>query len=490
MESHHLSPSMQPTELPFSKENRIAQSITAESLSLLNRSIICYICVTRLYGYKKAGMLNFNELKCQFHFIMLLSVPFCMPYFAFCLVRYETWQCYANHMDTPANIYRATWTFYSIYRIGLSFQLACLSLTVLQWSNFLSYSERIGRVAQIASDRHTRLIKILVIVNLFGILGSIVLNVMVMSEPERAENGSGQESLFLYMNWYYLDFVQLALVIFLMNMGNRMLQRLRDSVMLNETNKKLVLRKLNIVLFLIIICIFIEVLSRIILSMPGFVGESKWENKPQPWYDMRHFLENQTIIWQFVGYILPYDAVCFCLLYLMRAPMKQQAVFSATHDDDEDMENNNESDDETFAANHQSTTTQSSSISHSNTSHSNHHYNNDHDKNNHSGGQIHGSRNKNNNSSTSSNYTGTGYDRFFEPNETQHYHGNTQTTLSHHMDGHSSLRNVSYVVEDEIIGIRPSSSSSLVSSSLVNPLLNELDHIENSPIDDDHNALS
>eukprot|EP00615_Pteridomonas_danica_P011102 CAMPEP_0114349778 /NCGR_PEP_ID=MMETSP0101-20121206/15815_1 /TAXON_ID=38822 ORGANISM="Pteridomonas danica, Strain PT" /NCGR_SAMPLE_ID=MMETSP0101 /ASSEMBLY_ACC=CAM_ASM_000211 /LENGTH=170 /DNA_ID=CAMNT_0001488577 /DNA_START=1079 /DNA_END=1591 /DNA_ORIENTATION=- len=170
--------------------------------------------------------------------------------------------------------------------------------------------------------------------------------------------------------------------------------------------------------------------------------------------------------------------------------MKQQAVFSATHDDDEDMENNNESDDETFAANHQSTTTQSSSISHSNTSHSNHHYNNDHDKNNHSGGQIHGSRNKNNNSSTSSNYTGTGYDRFFEPNETQHYHGNTQTTLSHHMDGHSSLRNVSYVVEDEIIGIRPSSSSSLVSSSLVNPLLNELDHIENSPIDDDHNALS
>jgi hypothetical protein len=119
-------------------------------------------------------------------------------------------------------------------------------------------------------------------------------------------------------------------------MGDRMLKRLQDSVVLNGVQKAHVLRKLKLVLYLIIFCIITEVVGRIILSMPGWVGETKWEEKPQPWYDMRHFLENQSLVWQFVGYILPYDMVCFCLLYLMRAPMKQQAVFSANVDESED----------------------------------------------------------------------------------------------------------------------------------------------------------
>lgn len=203
MESAHNSPTPFPTQLPWTESMRVVQQVTAESISLIDRLIICGICIHRLYKYKRANVLDFRELKTIFHMLMLFTVPFYLPYFIFCLSRYETWQCYANKNETSSYMYRATWTFYSLYRIGLSFQLACLSVMVLCWSRFLSYSERIGRMAQVTSLRHTRLANILIVVNTFGIAGSIIVNLMIMSEPTRAENDNGQVNNYRFICYNY-----------------------------------------------------------------------------------------------------------------------------------------------------------------------------------------------------------------------------------------------------------------------------------------------
>lgn len=56
---------------------------------------------------------------------------------------------------------------------------------------------------------------------------------------------------------------------------------------------------------------------------------------------MYNFLENEPVAWQFVGYILPYDVVSFCLLYLMRASRTTQQRLSI-HTSTSDMHTNQE----------------------------------------------------------------------------------------------------------------------------------------------------
>jgi hypothetical protein len=134
------APSPSPTQLPWNESIRILQTATAESISVTNRVIIGSVCIYRLLKYKKAGVLDFTELKTIFHLLMLWSVLLSLPYFSYCLIRYETWQCWANKNEVRQNVYISTWTVYSLQRIGLSFQLAYLSVTVLCWyrSSYMS----------------------------------------------------------------------------------------------------------------------------------------------------------------------------------------------------------------------------------------------------------------------------------------------------------------------------------------------------------------
>ena len=53
-------------------------------------------------------------------------------------------------------------------------------------------------------------------------------------------------------------------------------------------------------------------------------------------------MENWHLVWQFACYILPYDVVSFCLLYLMRAPpRKRVATFRALNDSSSDRDSSN-----------------------------------------------------------------------------------------------------------------------------------------------------
>ena len=54
------------------------------------------------------------------------------------------------------HLYQSVTILYSIYRIGLSLQLVSLSITVRTWSDFLSFSERTGRIANLITQRYPK----------------------------------------------------------------------------------------------------------------------------------------------------------------------------------------------------------------------------------------------------------------------------------------------------------------------------------------------
>jgi hypothetical protein len=137
-----------------------------------------------------------------------------MPYFSFCLAHYSTWQCYTTSSGNAA-LYRTDWALYGAYRLGLSLQLVCLSITVLIWSDFLSYSQRHGAVVAAGTEGHKRLVRMLFFINTLDILGSLYVNGLLMVAPELGEDSSANLSVWVYVNWLFLDSMQVVQRLFL-----------------------------------------------------------------------------------------------------------------------------------------------------------------------------------------------------------------------------------------------------------------------------------
>ena len=183
------------------------------------------------------------------------QAPLYTPYFGLCLDNYDMWQCYADKCvvrlvtrarclpkfaapiillimayrfrtrchNTPAcrlltkntrtkvsaTLYRETWFFYSLYRMGLSLQLICLSMTVLTWSDFLSYVRRDARVALTDTPEHKKLVRALLIINGIDLTISLLVNGFIALYPTEAEGASGGDlNFWVYLNWLFLDVMQ------------------------------------------------------------------------------------------------------------------------------------------------------------------------------------------------------------------------------------------------------------------------------------------
>jgi hypothetical protein len=365
MDQHHddawLPPSPAPTDNMYTPPQRHVIMAIAESCSMLNRLIIGVVCCKRLWLYHRRGVLRWRETKTRFHTAMLMTVPFYMPYFTFCLVHYEEWQC-SIPQDANPPLYIAWARFYALYRIGLILQLYCVSLVVSTWSLFLSWAEvlrsrstehsamryQVGvnsgyrggppRGMQ-QSARHVRLMRWLVALNVLNLLGSLGLNLYSIARPEEDANrgdssSSGQSySLFLTVNWLFLDLVQLCLALFLVSRGRAILSRMRATGVLDAQAQKMVALKVNLCLGLLVSCLLVEIVCRCLISIPNLDEKFSDPDKgrPQPVYGLWRGLEEQPLLWQLCGYILPYDVVSFCLLYLMRAPPQRQPAEFSVH---------------------------------------------------------------------------------------------------------------------------------------------------------------
>ena len=109
-------------------------------------------------------------------------------------------------------LYRETWVLYSAYRFGLSLQLICLSMTVLTWSDFLSYVQRDARVALTDTPEHKKLVRALLIVNGIDLTISLLVNGFIALYPTEAEGTSGGDlNFWVYLNWLFLDVMQVRL---------------------------------------------------------------------------------------------------------------------------------------------------------------------------------------------------------------------------------------------------------------------------------------
>ena len=128
-----LNPTPFPSPLPWTKARREMSMIVGFTISMVDRVAIGSLCAYRMWRYYQAGLLRWDELKVKFHCLLLLTVPMYTPYYGLCLDHYGTWQCYMDKSRVSVGLYRTTWILYSLYRIGLSLQLMCLSITVLQW---------------------------------------------------------------------------------------------------------------------------------------------------------------------------------------------------------------------------------------------------------------------------------------------------------------------------------------------------------------------
>mmetsp|Transcript_54093 Transcript_54093/g.108818 ORF Transcript_54093/g.108818 Transcript_54093/m.108818 type:complete len:506 (-) Transcript_54093:198-1715(-) len=336
-----MDPTSAPSPYPYTQADRDVQMITSEVISLFNRSIIMTICVWRLAQYKRRGVLNYRDLKTRFHVAMLFTVPLYAPYFSFCLAHYNTWQCYFNSTTNSKTLYQTAWVLYSLYRIGLSVQLVCLSITVLQWSDFLSLSDRLGRLVYGHTDRHKNLVCYLLSINTLDIVGSCLINGFVIYDPSIAEGSNGTAlNFWIYLNWLFLDTMQISLVMFLILQGRRIKLRIRDSSAFDGAHRSKLVVTLNTVLFLVASCLGTEVAARVVGSLPLFYqlagkGDSFGSESGGTSWVLYHFVEENHLLWQFTCYILPYDCVSFCLLYLMRAPPRPKPPsFTSTVDAD------------------------------------------------------------------------------------------------------------------------------------------------------------
>ena len=333
------APTFAPTEYPYGQIERHTMMIVAESISLFNRLLIGAICFRRLWLYRRHGVMYWSEIKTRFHVVMLMTIPFFSPFFVFCLVHYEEWQCF---ISTDRAMYETWARLYAFYRIGLILQLYCISLMVLTWSRFLHCTEefRPGVAASRRLEEHLRLKRWLIILNVLNLIGSLAINMTSIITPDQDQGVEGHEedasySLMFVMNWIFLDLVQLCLALFLVSRGRAMLQRIRDTGVLETRHQASVVGKVNFCLSLVVGCLLVEVVTRILITIPVLMKDFG-DRRPQPTYAIVRFLEENPLLWQFCGYIFPYDVVSFCLLYLMRSPPKRKpSTFSVDLGDDD-----------------------------------------------------------------------------------------------------------------------------------------------------------
>mmetsp|Transcript_68262 Transcript_68262/g.154445 ORF Transcript_68262/g.154445 Transcript_68262/m.154445 type:complete len:418 (+) Transcript_68262:103-1356(+) len=324
-----IGPSFAPSPSPHGRSYLDADIIVSSTISLADRLVICSICFYRLYQYHRIGLLDWSELKVKFHIFMLLTVQLNLPFFIYCASHDEIQTCYEDPGVTNKSIYQTT---YAIYRIGLSFQLVCLSLTAFQWQDFLCYSGTHRLSAQDALQMY-RLKLFLLAVNLLSILSSLVINGIIIIDPTAVDdNHSSLIDFFVSANWLTLDIIQLALAAFLAIQGSQMSLRIKGSSAIDAASRSRGLSTLQTTLTIIIFCLTVEFITRILGALPEFYNTfhpgKDFDETTGSSHAIYSWISAHPIFWELTTYILPYDIVSFCLLYLMRAPLKKRSDFN------------------------------------------------------------------------------------------------------------------------------------------------------------------
>jgi len=313
--------------------------IVAETTSIVLRAIIGGISAWRLVQYQKRDLLRCGEIKTLFHFAMLLSLFFSLPYFLSCDVEYQDSYCYVS--DEKSFEYKVNTTLYPVYRLGLCLQVFCLSLTVLNWADFLHGGRYIGELCYTANQNNPchacgQLRCGLLLVNLGYFAMSLALTVITVANPSKLSGpdsgvtggGHNNNGQVVALQWMVSSAVQLVLVLLLLLYGCRLLDRIKRAVVFDNRNQRAMVNRLNTVLVVMVVVLVVEIAARWVMAMPSYV--SNWENvHPKPRAFM--LLSQNPILWQLAAYILPCDVLSFAMLYLMRNPPRHNAGYNPRH---------------------------------------------------------------------------------------------------------------------------------------------------------------
>jgi hypothetical protein len=109
--------------------------IVSETTSIVLRTTIGAICAYRLWQYHQRGLIRRGEIKTVFHFAMLSTLFFSLPYFVICDFGYRDSFCYVS--NEKSFLFRLNAIVYTVYRVGLCLQVGYVFFSSL--SSFISF---------------------------------------------------------------------------------------------------------------------------------------------------------------------------------------------------------------------------------------------------------------------------------------------------------------------------------------------------------------
>jgi len=306
-------PSPAPTGGLYAHGQLETMMLVSELASIFLRTAIGALCAWRLVDYRSRGLARCGEIKTVFHFTMLLTLFFSLPYFVDCGVHFK--DAYCNVPPSSTDGFRLNVALYAFYRVGLCLQVLCLSLTVLNWADFLHGGKYVGEVFYFERTRSGVLRFGLLALNLS------ILGVNIACSAILAFHASESRGDLTYIAWIAFSAVELIMVVFLLWYGSRLLSRIHEATAFDSANRQLMVRRLVGVVFVMCLVLVVEIAARWILAMPLYVDG--WDSMhPKPYIYM--LLSQNPVLWQLCAYVLPCDVLSFAMLYLMRTPPRKR----------------------------------------------------------------------------------------------------------------------------------------------------------------------
>lgn len=233
------------------------------------------------------------------------------------------------------------WELYALSRLAAPLMVMCLSLVTVLWSDFIGVDEvravSFGnlfpsRISLHGAPRRIRsgdCLRIgLAATNCFALLVSLLFEVAVLFEPSVIWYGTkgdpNSNSWPIQLGWLCYESTRFALVVLMIYYGYQVQQRIGATGVFtspeDEKKQKNVIWRLLLSLATISVFVAIGIVTRVIISLPLFWDDDDQLPQIYTYVNVRMSIMTFEVLVQ----ILPFDAVSFILLFLMRQPPKKR----------------------------------------------------------------------------------------------------------------------------------------------------------------------